>query len=106
RDPGRLSTVAIATAGLPRRQDVPLALYRYWAQDTSLSIAAALPASRREVRTGDTEQSLTVQRVTPELFTLVGVEAHLGRLFSAPGSAILGSEAILSYQVWQRLFRG
>src|SRR5689334_1772635 len=106
RDPDRLSRIDIVTTSQPQRQDVPAELYRRWTEDTSLSIGAAAPGARREVRVEDTKESLSVQGVTPELFRITGVVPVLGSLFSDSGQRISNAEALLSYQVWQSLFHG
>jgi putative ABC transport system permease protein len=104
RDATELSRVRLAS---PTRQRglVPASLLTQWMQDPTLrsAIAAAGPASVTDARVEDRLDTLTVRPVTPELFSLLGVEPLLGRPFD-PVASSGPAPVVISYQTWTRLF--
>jgi putative ABC transport system permease protein len=101
--PEHLSRVRIAS---PARQrgGVPAPLFERWIDDPALrpSLAAAAPATVRDVRAGDRLETLSVRPVTAELFSLLGVAPALGRTFDSQQAD--ATPVVLSHHAWTRLF--
>lgn len=55
---------------------------------------------------GDSPEQLTAQNVSPNLFSMFGVNAALGRTLQESSDATPGAEnvAVLSFELWQRRF--
>jgi putative ABC transport system permease protein len=55
---------------------------------------------------GDSPEQLTAQNVSPNLFSMFGVNAALGRTFEDSSDASPGAEnvVVLSFELWQRRF--
>src|SRR5262245_31745265 len=108
QQPAQLSKIQTARADrpiLPAGSGVPGALYLTWRDTLPLSIAAATPARGvKDVRTGDRMDTVPVRAVTPEFFTILGINAEAGQLFTA--SARQTTDVVLSHRLWQRLFDG
>ena len=83
---------------------VPSPLFAMWQARLGPAIAGSLGQTSREVRTGNRSENVPLHPVTPNLFTVLGVEPLLGRTFSDDGSAETMRAAVLSYRVWQQLF--
>src|SRR6185295_9766561 len=110
RAPHELSTIQVGSPDRPITalgNLVPAPLVVIW-RDTARAtatrgfgtLAAATEERGREVRTADREETVRTRAVTPEFFTVLGVEAALGRTFSEPVEA---RTAVLSYRAWQSL---
>lgn len=73
---------------------------------TTADLAAITPATVNVTGLGEPEQ-VPGWRVTPNLFSVLGVEAHLGRLPSPSDNvASAGPAAVLGHGYWQRRFGG
>jgi putative ABC transport system permease protein len=83
---------------------VPSPLFAMWQARLGSGIAGSLPQTSREVRAGNRSESVPLHPVTPNLFTVLGVDPLLGRTFKDDGSADTMRGAVLSYRVWQQLF--
>jgi predicted permease len=107
RNPQELSIVGIATPDRPQRAGVPPDVFLSWKQESALALgmAARTAEESKEVRTDSKTESIPVQAVTAELFSLLGVEPFAGRAFSAADSRQdAAAAAVLSYPAWERLF--
>jgi predicted permease len=102
QQPEQLSLVN-TRAGGPRA--VPAGLYRAWADTPNTGqLWATVRSSRRdEVRTGNRTETLSVQAVTPNLFSVLGVQPAVGRAFDLASGGESPS-VVLSHRVWQLLF--
>lgn len=118
RSPEQLSVVQITTAEIGRGR-VPGGLYKLWSwgameasgQRMPLSlytgIAAAAAARAADIRTSNQRETVPVQAVTPELFSVLDVPAALGRTFShADRETAIAPTAVLSHHIWQLFFDG
>jgi predicted permease len=103
RQPEQLSFVQTHDGGPPR--PVPLDLYRAWTEtpNTGQQWAGVRPSRRDDVRAGDRTETLSVQAVTPNLFSVLGVQAAVGRTFDQLSSGD-ASSVVLSHRVWELLF--
>ena len=109
QNPEELSIVGLSTPDRPQRRGVPAALYTRWVQERSLvaGIAARTRVAQEDVRIGSNTVSVPVQAVSTELFSVLGVNPLAGRTFSADDLTGGGaSAAVLSYDIWQRVFAG
>jgi putative ABC transport system permease protein len=112
RAPQHLSRVQVGSPERPispAGSPVPAALYESWGSDAAgFTLAAAAPTRVREVRTPDGTRTSPVRPVTPGLFSVLGVDAALGRTFSRSGGcAVEGpAQAVLGFGAWQTLFNG
>lgn len=107
-DPDQLSKVRVTTPETPAGL-VPAPLYRAWTEDATLGtrVAAAAVGQPTDVRTSDHFDTITVRPVAPELFSVIGVDAALGRTFQATSTETADTTpAVLSHGVWQDLFDG
>src|SRR5262245_46557670 len=104
----QLSKIQTARADRPilaAGGNVPGLLYITWRDTLGLPIVAATPARGvRDVRTGDRTDTVPVRAVTPEFFTILGINAEAGQLFTASTRQTTG--VVLSHRLWQRLFDG
>jgi len=77
-------------------------------RDGSRSFAAVAGVSYRmtTVQGPNGAASGFAQLVTDNVFDVLGVRPHLGRLFHAGGGAGDGGGAVVSYQLWRRMFAG
>ena len=106
RDPARLMIVAeksafpLITTSWENYQD-------FRDQNHSFeSLEATRPATITLTGTGEPER-LQMRNVTAGLFSLLGVNAHLGRTFSPEEDRVGGNPVVLlSYALWQRRFGG
>jgi predicted permease len=104
RAPHELSRLQVGSPANPIRPMgnlVPGRLYAIW-RDTAAgaALAAATPARMRDVRTADRTETVRVRSVTPEFFSVLGVDAAMG------STAISAAGAVLSHNVWQLMFGG
>lgn len=125
RDPEQLSRVQVGTPDRPIRPGTSLVsgvLYAAWRDTISDGVlAASTPARMQDVRTRDRTDSVRVRSVTSEFFSVLGVDATLGRTFStfsdspaqvvgrdldAMPTAITAPPIVLSHRLWQTLFDG
>ncbi len=82
--------------------------FRAWRESTDVFEAMAVYQDRSFNLTGGVEPlRVEAQSVSPSLFSILGVEAHLGRSFSKEEEA-RGRDrvALLSHGLWQRVFGG
>src|SRR5215471_18590092 len=72
------------------RAAVPTAAFNLWIDETRVlsGIAAATPTITRDVRTPESVEMLSVRRVTPLLFSVLGVAPVVGRSFSDALTAV------------------
>src|SRR5213075_2083199 len=109
KDPDRLVMVRedATKHGYPR--DTPAAAnFVDWRDQNQVfdGMAAMAAESFNLTGTGDPER-LEGQRVSANLFTLLGVEPQIGRVFSASEDQLcLQNVVLLSYALWQRRFGG
>jgi putative ABC transport system permease protein len=91
------------TPGAPRTAE-GFALLR----DGTRSFAAVAGVSYRmsTIQGPSGASSGSVELVTDNLFDVLGVRPHLGRLFREAGDAEDEGGAVLSYETWRRLFAG
>jgi predicted permease len=107
-DPDRLMLIheGIPQANLPKlpgsAPDI-LDLKRY---QGSFSDVAAFRENPMELSGRGEPERLTVVKVEPGLFPLLGIEPMLGRTFTADEGTPGHDMAVLSYRVWERLFNG
>ena len=109
RDPGRLSRVQLGSPQQPIRgglgNQVPAALFRIWQEGESGGrLGGATAARTKDVRAGDRTVTRPVRAVTPDLFSVIGVQPVIGRVEPEMDSET--ARAVLSYRVWQILFDG
>jgi putative ABC transport system permease protein len=110
RNAVQLSRISISTPQ-QRRAPVPGALYAAWIEDAGLrdSLAAAAAPQPVDLRTAESMTPSRVRHVTAGLFSLLGVDAAIGRTFAPDGPSGAASQAnavVLSHQVWQNVFAG
>jgi predicted permease len=108
-DPGQLSRVQVGSPQGPIRggmgNPIPAALFRIWQDGVAGGRFAGATARRvLDVRAGDQTVTRPVRAVTPELFSVIGVQPAMGRIDPDRDSA--AAPAVLSYNVWQVLFGG
>jgi len=104
RAPDELSRLQVGSPSNPIRpigNPVPGRLYAIW-RDTAAgaALAAATPARMRDVRSSDRTETARIRSVTPEFFSVLGVDAAIGSTASSATSAVL------SHNVWQLIFGG
>jgi putative ABC transport system permease protein len=104
-EPAQLSRVQIGSPEhpiMPTGNPVPGRLFAAWrgAPIGATLAGAALPRVR-EIRTGDRIDTARVRLITPDFFSVLGVEPIIGRT-----SGEQSASALLSYRVWQTLFDG
>jgi hypothetical protein len=74
---------------------------------TTIDAASASGSSGANLVTGDTAAYIEQQRVGAGFFRILGVAPFVGREFSVPEDSAGGpAAAILSYNMWQRVFNG
>jgi putative ABC transport system permease protein len=107
-DPGQLSKVQVGRPDRPLMSlggAVPAPLFLAWREALGPAIAGSAGGRGvRDVRLGERVETAPLRTVTPEFFALIGVNPALGRLDVTPGAG--PTPAVLSYQLWQRLFDG
>jgi putative ABC transport system permease protein len=92
---------------MPAGSLVPGTLYARWSDTFGTAIAGSVGRSASEIRIDDRTDTAAMRSVTPGLFPLLGVSPMLGGSFDELNAAPSASPpAILSFQVWQRLFEG
>lgn len=104
RAPHELSRLQVGSPANPIKPMgnlVPGRLYAIW-RDTAAgaALAAATPARMRDVRTADRTETVRVRSVTPEFFSVLGVDAAMG------STSTSADGAVLSHHVWQFMFGG
>jgi hypothetical protein len=108
QQPAQLSRVQTGRAdrpNLPAGSPVPGPLYTTWRDTLGLPIAAATPARGvKDVRAGNRTDTVPVRAVTAEFFSVLGINAEAGQLFTASTRQTTG--VVLSHRLWQRLFDG
>lgn len=62
--------------------------------------------SRMRLVVGHDDREVFVQRITPELTSILGVEPVRGRFFSTRDAATDASVVVLSWEAWRRMFPG
>src|SRR2546425_4909737 len=85
----------------------PAALYRTWREDAprGIRVAAAAPGHVRDIRTTDRLESMRVRPVSADFFSVLGVDAAVGRTFDDSSvDATRAPPAVLSDRAWQTLF--
>jgi putative ABC transport system permease protein len=104
QQPEQLSLVVTRTQGGGRR-NVPAGVYTRWIHASAgrQQWAAAQTPHRQDVRAEDRTRTLPIQAVTPRLFSILGVQAALGRIFDE-GESGDASAVVLSHRAWQLLF--
>jgi predicted permease len=104
RAPNELSRLQIGSPANPIRPIgnlVPGRLYAIWRDTTAATpLAAATPARMRDVRTSDRTETVRIRSITPEFFSVLGVDAAIGSTASS------ATGAVLSHNVWQFMFGG
>ena len=104
RAAGELSRLQVGSPANPIRPIgnlVPGRLYAIWRDTTAgAALAAATPTRMRDVRTGDRTETVRIRSVTPEFFSVLGVDAAMGSTASS------ATGAMLSHNVWQVMFGG
>ncbi|HJQ33855.1 MAG TPA: ABC transporter permease [Pyrinomonadaceae bacterium] len=107
KDPGRLVRLASDSERIPQ-MSVSYPDFLDWrAQSTVFERMAAMqPASYNLSGAGEAER-LQGRNVSPEFFSVLGVEPALGRTFSEEENAPnRGRVAVISHGLWQRRFGG
>lgn len=101
REPARLARVQVSTPARPLRPDsaVPGPLFVLW-RDAKIgaTLAAATPTRVREFRTEDRSDTIRVRAATANFFSVVGVDAAIGKAALAPNAVVL------SDRVWRTVF--
>jgi predicted permease len=103
REPSQLSRVQIGSPQRPLRpgSQVPGALFARWHEaPLGAALAAATPTRVREFRTEDRSDTIRVRAATPEFFSVLGVDAAIGRASLTPDSVVV------SDRVWRVVFDG
>ncbi len=104
RAPHELSRLQVGSPANPIRPMgnlVPGRLYAIWRDSAAgAALAAATPARMRDVRTADRTETVRIRSVTPEFFSVLGVDAAMG------STATSATSAVLSHNVWQLMFGG
>ncbi len=109
RDPASLTRVQVGSPDRPITpigNRVPGPLFAAW-HDARLpsALAAATTARTREVRVAGRLETAPVRSVTPEFFTVLGVNAASGRTLTGASWETSGpTPAVLSDRLWQTLF--
>jgi predicted permease len=107
-DPDRLVVVweDASFAGFPRNTPAPGNYADWKAQNSAFEDLAALREWTFNL-TGDAEpEKVASQRVTANLFALLGAEPAVGRSFAPEEDAGAATVVVLSYGLWQRRFGG
>ncbi|MCG8462515.1 MAG: ABC transporter permease, partial [Holophagales bacterium] len=77
-------------------------------RSSAIETIGTYSTGRVNVLTGNRADSVAIAHVTPELFTVLGVQPLIGRTFLAeedlPGGDV--AKAVISYGTWQTLFGG
>jgi len=79
-------------------------LYRTWREDAprGIRVAAAAPGRVRDIRTTDRLESMRVRPVSADFFSVLGVDAAVGRTFDDSAvDATRAPPAVLSDRAWQ-----
>ncbi|HVO80977.1 MAG TPA: ABC transporter permease [Terriglobales bacterium] len=104
----RLVMVWERQAGQAETQNVtsPATFLNWKEQNTVFDQLAACFNGTAILTGGDSPEQLTVQDVSPNLFSMFGVNAALGRTLqdSSDGSPSSGDVVVLSFELWQRRF--
>lgn len=104
----RLVMVWERPAGGAEQQNVTSpATFLNWTEQNTVFEELAACFNGTAILTGaDSPERLTVQNVSPNLFSMFGVNAALGRTLqdSVDGSPGAGDVAVLSFELWQRRF--
>ena len=109
RDPQQLSRVQVNRQDRPIRPAgsfVPGDLYGQWVQVLGAGVVAAGGrAAAADVRIADRVETISVRRVSDNLFPLLGVAPVLGRGLSPDRAGRAASpEAVLSHRLWRDWF--
>src|SRR5262245_62286910 len=107
-DAGRLVMIwdEMSHIGFPKHYSTP-AEWREWRQSNTVftDIAATQPV--RAILTGDGDpEEIPARKVTANLWTVLGVQPMLGRVFNEEEDARGVRVAVISYGLWQRRFGG
>jgi len=108
KDPEQLMLVfeGIPQADLPKIPAAPADILDLQRYQRSFVGVTPYHSSSMELSTGSTPTRIEVTRAGAGLFSLLGVEPMIGRTFTAledrPGHDVV----VLSYSLWQRVFRG
>jgi predicted permease len=110
---GRTEQLSRIQVGRPDRPITPIGgyvpgeLFIAWSEVFGPSIAAATPPrGLKDVRTADRTDTVPIRSATPTFFSVLGVEAALGRTLTPLPSRTNVPIAVLSHRLWQRLFDG
>jgi predicted permease len=104
RAPEELSRLQVGSPANPIRPMgylVPGRLFAIW-RDSAVgaALAASTPARMKDVRTAERTETVRIRSVTPEFFSVLGVDAAVG------STATGATGAVLSHHVWQFMFGG
>ncbi len=107
-DAGRLVMIwdEMSNIGFPKHYSTP-AEWREWRQSNTVftDIAATQPV--RAILTGDGEpEEAPARKVTANLWTVLGAQPLIGRLFNEDEDTRGVRVAVISYGMWQRRFGG
>jgi putative ABC transport system permease protein len=103
RNPSQLSRVQVASPLHPLRPDslAPGALFAHWREAAlGATLAAATPTRVREYRSDDRSDTIRVRAATSEFFSVLGVDAAIGRASLSPDTIVL------SDRLWRKIFDG
>jgi len=107
-DAGRLVMIwdEMSHIGFPKHYSTP-AEWREWRQSNTVftDIAATQPVQAILTGDGDPEE-IPARKVTANLWTVLGVQPMLGRVFNEEEDARGVRVAVISYGLWQRRFGG
>jgi putative ABC transport system permease protein len=94
-----------ATTGEKQNTTSPATFWNWREQNTVFQQLAGL-FNNTGILTGGAPEQVAVQVVTPNLFSMLGVNAVLGRTFLSPQDDKDGADqiAVLSFDLWQRRF--
>ena len=108
REPEQLSNIQVGSPQNPIRpvgNAVPVPVFQAWREDLGPSIAATTAFGQRTVRTKDRTDTFPERAVSPELFSVLGVNPSIGVSFGESSRAAADpAPAILSERAWQQLF--
>jgi putative ABC transport system permease protein len=101
RQPGELSRLRIGGGGR-----VPAALFEHWKTTLGTTAGAATTSgAKSDIRTSDRTAAIPVRTVSSGLFSLLGVNAEIGRATLGDGATDADAlSVVLSYGVWEQLF--
>src|SRR4030095_16910140 len=96
----------IPSAGLREGRSAFWNVEQWREQSKSLADLAAFDPASATLTTADGSERVTVVRVTPNLFSLLGVQPVQGRMFSAEEAEQRKRVAVISDRFWQARFGG